>query len=245
MGEKSKDNQVFHCFSPLKILIIKTKKQMKTTKNVLPLLLLTALVFLTFKETNAQTKNQADRKTKQLRMAVISSIDYEKKSITAIEGDTTYTIDASSAIILRALGGTKNKADLTEMMVNDNIFVIGTKSENNANVIVAKKIRDYSIYKREFFGGTITATNNTEKTDSWGKYSEITLESTKKKKDKVTTTIRVYSTTAIKLGKTTKTFSDLHIGDIVVVKGIWNNKNSVVYKTSQINILGKPSTKKK
>jgi len=163
----------------------------------------------------------------KLRNAVIATIDSNTKIITAIKGGQTYTIDASSATVRRRYGA---KANFSEMVVGDYIWVWGTQSGNS---ITARKVKDYSIQKwKGSFTGTITAVDAETYADYLGSYQKFTLQSRHRGLQEV----RVYGNTVIKYRGTAKTFAELLANYEITAKGIWNNTHSFVYGTSWVKI---------
>jgi len=163
----------------------------------------------------------------RIKNGQITNIDYATKIITVTKNNTTYTIDATNAVVKRRYGAT---AAFSEMLPNDYIWVWGTIDGMS---ITARKIKDNSIQKwKASFTGTITAINNNEISDTRGNYHEFTLQS----RHRGVQTVRVYGTTRIKYKKLSKSFADLVVGETITVKGIWNNTNSIVYNTNWIKI---------
>lgn len=141
-------------------------------------------------------------------------------SITMTSGNSTYTVDASSAKIVRRFGAAMTVADV---QVNDKLVVRGTLDGAS---ISAKTIRDDSLQaKNGRFGGTVTSLNGT---------SGFVLQS----KERGSQTVSVDSATKIKLNGKDAGFGDLSVGANVTVVGVWDRTNSNI-KASMVNIVVK------
>jgi len=142
--------------------------------------------------------------------------------LNATKGSTTYTIDITKAKLVRKYNATAN---ISEIMAGDFVTVWGTIPGADLTQITATKVQDASIQKLDAsFQGTITAIDSA--------HSKFTLQSLHRGVQMV----NVLSTTVIKYQKETKAFSDLVVGDTVIVKGIWNSTHSIIYGTTNIKI---------
>lgn len=190
------------------------------------LLLMTAPAFPVSAKNNSQGI--------KLKNAVITSVDSRSDTVIATKNGTEYTIDALSATVRRRYGA---KAELSEMMEGDYIWVWGTQSGTS---ITARKIKDMSIQKwKGTFTGTIISLSSSLQplTKSANK---LTLAGADwlimRTKHRGLQEVLVYDTTQIKYRKQTMSFSDLTVGSQIVAKGIWNRTHSIVYNTSWIKI---------
>jgi hypothetical protein len=184
-------------------------------------------LFAIFPVFPVSAKKSASAQGIRIKNGQIATINYDTKIITATKNGTTYTIDATNAVVKRRYGAT---AAFSEMLTGDYIWVWGTIDGTN---ITARKIRDNSIQKwKATFAGTITAINNFDISDPRGNYHEFTLQS----RHRGVQTVRLYSTTRIKYKRTSLTFTDLAVGETITAKGIWNNTHSIVYNTAWIKI---------
>lgn len=150
------------------------------------------------------------KKLERIVMGKVTAISGTNITLVAKKG--TYTVDASSAKLVRRFGATMT---IGEIIVNDELMVNGTVSSSTGTTIVAKMIRNISLQaKNGTFEGTISNLSATGFTVA-----------TKNRKDQ-TITVNA-STTFSKEGKTAA-MTDLTTGSRVVVKGVWDRANSIV-----------------
>jgi len=152
--------------------------------------------------------------------------------------NTSYTIDATNAKIVRRYNAT---AEFSEIMQNDKLKIWGTLSADG-KTITATKIRDNSIQKLgASFHGIITDITyiGTGTTDPTYPYQHFSLH-TRNRGDQI---VKVTNNTVVKKYRgVAKTITDLQNSYDVTVKGIWNRANNVIYGVSWIKIRKLGST---
>lgn len=154
----------------------------------------------------------------------LNSISGTTLSVTA--NNTIYTVRTDgSTILLRKFGG---KSALAEMSPGDVLNIIGKWTDSSQTIIQAKLIRDKSIQKRNgtFFGhvAELTSTGWTMTTEKRG-IQTVTVSSSTKFTDKREKAIfRV----------------DVKIGDLVRVRGLWDDKLNTITLVSQVKDFSLP-----
>jgi len=173
--------------------------------------------------------------------AIVTStptVDGGTKTIPVTIKNTSYTIDATNAKIVRRYNAT---AEFSEIMQNDKLKIWGTLSADR-KTITATKIRDNSIQKLgASFHGIITDITyiGTGTTDPTYPYQHFSLH-TRNRGDQIA---KVTNNTVVKKYRgVAKTITDLQNSYDVTVKGIWNRANNVIYGVSWIKIRKLGST---
>jgi Cu/Ag efflux protein CusF len=167
----------------------------------------------------AQTSPKAGGNKWLLNKAVVKSVDIAAKTITVTKNSVDYVVDYSNARLVRKYNAT---ADISEILVGDFVKIFGKINGTN---VTAKRVKDLSIQKfNGKFHGTIKSIDTTD--------NSFVLQ-TKKRGDQ---TVEVSSTTKIRYKSTTKAFSDLAVGNRVIIKGTWNSTHKLAYNVTSIKI---------
>ncbi|HLM83891.1 MAG TPA: hypothetical protein VK254_01605 [Candidatus Bathyarchaeia archaeon] len=170
--------------------------------------------------------------TKVFNSAIVASnyeyaTDFNDISITI--KNVTYTLKTSSTTkILRKYNA---KADFSEITAGDNLKIWGTLDTTGVTpTIIATKVRDNSIQKLgASFQGTVSDIASVSAVDG----SHLTVTT----KHRGIQTVDILSTFALRPYKgTAKTVADLHVGDQIIVKGIWNTNSKTIYNVTWMKI---------
>ncbi len=157
------------------------------------------------------------RKT-TLREATVSAID--GTILTVSKDSVNYEVETAGAKLKRKYNA---KAGLSEFRTGDIVTIKGRYTAEYS--IRAREVKDLSIQKwKSTFVGTVKSIDSTNNT--------FVLTSVKRG-DQV---IEVSSTTKFTYRKTSKSFSDLKVGDEVTAKGIWNSTHAIIYSTNWVKI---------
>jgi hypothetical protein len=154
----------------------------------------------------------AERNGNVKLVGTLKSISGNSLTVTSWGGD--WIVDASSAKLIRRLGGTSN---LSEFQAGDQLSIQGTVLTSGWSV-TAKKIQNLSIQvKNADFSGTISALNVSART--------FILKTAKRGDLQVS----VNSDAKIYINKDKAAqLSDLSNGMIARIKGVWNRNASTV-----------------
>lgn len=154
-----------------------------------------------------------------LNKAVVKSIDTTAKTITVTRNSTDYVVDYSGARLIRKYNATAN---VSEILVGDYVKVFGKITGTN---VVAKKVKDLSIQRfNGKFNGTIKSIDTINQT--------FVLQ-TNRRGDQ---TVEVLATTKIRYKGAVKSFSDLAVGNWVIIKGTWNSTHKLAYNVTSVKI---------
>jgi hypothetical protein len=152
------------------------------------------------------TKSESHKGLHFNKNVIITAIN--GNSVTATDkAGTSYTIDASSAKLIRRFGAASNLAEFT---VGDKLLVQGSLSAVGSTSVIAKSIKDNSIQKRN---GTVTGT-----------ITGISSNTLTVQNNKITYTVTLTSSTKFSSAHPKKyqigSASDLKVGDKITVRGL-------------------------
>jgi hypothetical protein len=150
----------------------------------------------------------------------------DASSITVDNGGTNVKVDvATNTHFRRKFWGT---SDINEISVGDSVNVIGKWANEGKTEINAVLIRDLSIQKRQgvFFGTVKTITDTGFVTTTIQRGDEtVTLDSTTKLINRKGQTI---------------TTSDIQVGQIIRVRGMWDSTNFTITEVTEVKDFSLP-----
>ncbi len=144
-------------------------------------------------------------------------------SFTVTTSSTTYTVDASSAKIVRKYGATMQASDIQN---GDSLQIVGTVSGSN---LTAKTIRDESQQQRDAtMSGSVQSINAPSFTITTSAHGTQTVNTTS-------------STTFKESGQTSVSITNVTAGENVTVSGVWDSTNNTI-AASKVTIIVKNGT---
>ena len=140
-------------------------------------------------------------------------------TLTVTKDGASYTVDASSAKIRARFWGSLG---LSDIVVNDQVSVWGTWTDNNKTSLKARLIRDLSIQRRHatFFGHVTAISGNTISVNTLRRGAQ---------------TVTYISGPVVDRRQQTIALSAVSVGNLLRVRGIWDMKaNTVTVDTSMM-----------
>lgn len=183
------------------------RKQMARTVSVVALAAMIAVLSIPTNVRASESESTGSQITVTGTLTAMSGVSVPA-SLTLVAGATTYTVEVNSSThFVRLYNG---MSELAEFLVGDTIEVQGTMSNDAANTITAKKIKDNSIQRRGgTFRGSIVTLSCADSTFTY------------KPKERDQQTVYISTSTKILRGGDKINCVDLKNGEIATVIGVW------------------------